>query len=163
VATDYDAMVWPQILRGIGIMFCLLPTTRLALGRLAPAHIPDASGLFNLMRNLGGAIGLAVIDTILYGHAPAIGRSLETGLRAGDPDAAARIGLPPAMLTRHAADTLDPQRLAMLRHLIGRAALAEASNEAWAMLAMLTALVTFAIFWAKPVAMRTWRARDQER
>jgi len=49
-------------------MFCLLPPTRLALGALTEAQVPDASGLFNLMRNLGGAIGIALIDTILYGR-----------------------------------------------------------------------------------------------
>lgn len=64
--TDYDAMFWPQIIRGLAIMFCLLPPTRLALGALDKDRVPDASGLFNLMRNLGGAIGLALIDTVIY-------------------------------------------------------------------------------------------------
>ena len=63
-------MFWPQVVRGAAIMFCLLPPTRLALGHLAPDRVPDASGLFNLMRNLGGAIGLALIDTVIYGRAP---------------------------------------------------------------------------------------------
>lgn len=67
--TDFNEMFWPQIIRGAAIMFCLLPPTRLALGHLAPAAVPDASGLFNLMRNLGGAIGLALIDSVIYGRA----------------------------------------------------------------------------------------------
>ena len=64
--TDSAGMFWPQVVRGLAIMFCLLPPTRLALGALAPDRVPDASGLFNLMRNLGGAIGLALIDTVIY-------------------------------------------------------------------------------------------------
>jgi DHA2 family multidrug resistance protein len=64
---DFDEMFWPQIVRGVAIMFCLLPPTRIALGDLPEQEIADASGLFNLMRNLGGAIGIALIDTILYG------------------------------------------------------------------------------------------------
>ena len=63
--TDFDEMFWPQVVRGVAIMFCLLPPTRLALGHLAPERVPDASGLFNLMRNLGGAIGIALIDTVI--------------------------------------------------------------------------------------------------
>jgi MFS transporter, DHA2 family, multidrug resistance protein len=63
--TDFNAMFWPQVIRGLGIMFCLLPPTRLSLGHLAASRVPDASGLFNLMRNLGGAIGLAMIDTVI--------------------------------------------------------------------------------------------------
>jgi len=51
-------------------MLCLLPPTRLALGHFAPERVADASGLFNLMRNLGGAIGLALIDTVIYGRGP---------------------------------------------------------------------------------------------
>ena len=61
-------MFWPQIVRGVAIMFCLLPPTRIALGALPEIEVADASGLFNLMRNLGGAIGIALIDTILYGR-----------------------------------------------------------------------------------------------
>ena len=64
---DFDEMYWPRGLRGVAIMFCLLPPTRLALGALTEAQVPDASGLFNLMRNLGGAIGIALIDTSCTG------------------------------------------------------------------------------------------------
>jgi len=39
--------------------------TNTALGTLAPERMKNASGLFNLMRNLGGAIGLAAINTLL--------------------------------------------------------------------------------------------------
>jgi hypothetical protein len=56
--TDFSEMFWPQVIRGVSIMFCLLPPTRLALGALSETEVPDASGLFNLMRNLGGPIGI---------------------------------------------------------------------------------------------------------
>jgi hypothetical protein len=52
-------------------MLCLLPSTALALSGFDPADVPNASGLFNLMRNLGGAIGLALIDTVLEQRTPA--------------------------------------------------------------------------------------------
>jgi DHA2 family multidrug resistance protein len=45
---DFQEMFWPQILRGVAIMFCLLPPTRIALGDLPEFEIADASGLFNL-------------------------------------------------------------------------------------------------------------------
>jgi DHA2 family multidrug resistance protein len=63
--TDFEGMFWPQVIRGVAIMFCLLPPTRLALGSLEQSRVPDASGLFNLMRNLGGAIGIAGLQTFL--------------------------------------------------------------------------------------------------
>ncbi len=68
--TDFWGLFWQQIVRGAAVMLCLLPTTSLALGGFDPYLVPNASGLFNLMRNLGGAIGLALIDTVLDQRAP---------------------------------------------------------------------------------------------
>jgi DHA2 family multidrug resistance protein len=67
ITRDYDfyELLLPQILRGIGIMCAMVPTNNIALGTLAPERVKNASGLFNLMRNLGGAIGLAIINEVL--------------------------------------------------------------------------------------------------
>ena len=54
----------PQAMRGFAMMFVMLPVNQVALGRLPPAALKNASGLYNLMRNLGGAVGLALINTI---------------------------------------------------------------------------------------------------
>ena len=56
--------MWPQVFRGVGLMFAIVPVTNTALGTLPPERVKNASGLFNLMRNLGGAIGLAAINTV---------------------------------------------------------------------------------------------------
>ena len=58
-------LLWPQALRGFGQQFAVAPVVTLALGSLPPSRLKLASGLFNLMRNLGGAIGIAVCGTIL--------------------------------------------------------------------------------------------------
>lgn len=55
----------PQALRGIGLMMCMIPMTGLAMGTLPPERVQNASGLFNLTRNLGGAFGLALINTLI--------------------------------------------------------------------------------------------------
>jgi DHA2 family multidrug resistance protein len=61
---DFWELLWPQIFRGIGLMFSIVPVTNTALGTLPPERVKNASGLFNLTRNLGGAIGLAAINTV---------------------------------------------------------------------------------------------------
>ncbi|RYE06362.1 MAG: DHA2 family efflux MFS transporter permease subunit [Rickettsiaceae bacterium] len=53
----------PQIIRGMSLMFCFIPTNNVALSTMPKHKIHSASGLFNLTRNLGGAIGLAAIST----------------------------------------------------------------------------------------------------
>jgi DHA2 family multidrug resistance protein len=56
-------LFWPQAMRGLLMMLCFLPMTSISLGLLSPEEVKNASGLYNLMRNLGGAVGIAVIDT----------------------------------------------------------------------------------------------------
>jgi DHA2 family multidrug resistance protein len=136
--TDFNGMFWPQVIRGLAIMFCLLPPTRLALGHLAASRVPDASGLFNLMRNLGGAIGLALIDTVIYTRSPALGTGLMERLQAGNVDTAKFVGIPLDMFMNRPTGPLEGPALAMVQSLVKKAALAQAINEAWIMIAALT-------------------------
>jgi DHA2 family multidrug resistance protein len=148
--TDFAQMFWPQIVRGVAIMFCLLPPTRLALGQLEAAQVPDASGLFNLMRNLGGAIGLALIDTVIYGRAPTLAAQIVKRLQAGDVDTARAVGIPLALFKAQGTAPLDPDTAAMLRPMVAHLSLAQAMNEAWMLVAALTLVALLAVPFARP-------------
>jgi DHA2 family multidrug resistance protein len=151
-ATDFDEMLLPQAMRGLAIMLCLLPPIRIALGHLPADAVPDASGLFNLMRNLGGAIGLALIDTVIYGRAPVIGDRLGQALARGDVEAAKVVGLPIDKFLAHTPGApLEPTVLAYVRRAVERQATVEAVNEAWAMVALLALLGVVAL-----VAASVW-------
>ena len=58
-------LLLPQACRGFAQQFAIAPIVTLALGSLPPERLKLASGLFNLMRNLGGALGIAACGTIL--------------------------------------------------------------------------------------------------
>ncbi len=58
-------LMYPQIFRGLPQIFAVAPCITLGLGSLPPERLKYASGLFNMMRNLGGAIGIAVSSAIL--------------------------------------------------------------------------------------------------
>ncbi|MGB4111725.1 MAG: DHA2 family efflux MFS transporter permease subunit [Yoonia sp.] len=62
---DFQELLVPQMLRGMSLMLCMVPINNLALGTLSADKMKGASGLYNLTRNLGGAVGLAVINTLL--------------------------------------------------------------------------------------------------
>jgi DHA2 family multidrug resistance protein len=64
-------LLLPQSLRGLAMMLCIVPSVNMALAGFQPAELKYASGLFNLMRNLGGAVGIAVVNTLLRDHARA--------------------------------------------------------------------------------------------
>ncbi|WP_254073310.1 MDR family MFS transporter [Acidisphaera sp. S103] len=56
-------LFWPNIVRAIGQAIVMTPLSAIAMLGIAPQEAGGASGLFNMMRNLGGAIGTAAIET----------------------------------------------------------------------------------------------------
>jgi DHA2 family multidrug resistance protein len=140
--TDFNEMFWPQVVRGAAIMFCLLPPTEFALGGLASEAIPDASGLFNLMRNLGGAIGIAIIDTIIFSRSPQYAQTLVSELTSGNLDAARSIGASMDLLS---AALVDPEKRAVVASLVQKSAFVKATNDAWAFVAAITLIATVSI------------------
>jgi len=62
---QFNEMLVPQILRGAALMFCIVPINVISLGTLPAEEVKNASGLYNLTRNLGGAFGLAGINTVM--------------------------------------------------------------------------------------------------
>ena len=73
-------LFWPHALRGFAILLCIVPSVTMALSGFDTEELRYASGLFNLMRNLGGAIGIAVVNTWLQDfariHAARFGEAL---------------------------------------------------------------------------------------
>lgn len=57
---------FPLILRGLGLSFLFVPLTTLALGSLKPHEVAAGTGLNNMMRQLGGSFGIAIITTMLH-------------------------------------------------------------------------------------------------
>ena len=89
------------------------------------------------MRNLGGAIGIALIDTIIYSRAPTHAAKLRDRLVAGDLEVMQTLGVTPDMI---GPSLLAPKTQAMLAPLIDKLAFVEAINDAWAL-----ALVNLAV------------------
>ncbi len=147
--TDFAEMFLPQVLRGVATMFCLLPPTRMALGRLSPELVADGSGLFNLMRNLGGAIGLALIDTTIFSRAATYGAQIAEELKAGNIETAVRIGIPRDAFIEQIGIPPDEFTEEMVRPLVERQALVEAINDAWMLIGVLTALAVILVFFVR--------------
>jgi DHA2 family multidrug resistance protein len=111
-----------QACRGVGVMIAMIATQQITMSTLPPHMVKNASGLVNLSRNTGGAIGLAMLatsitqQTALYYNSPVVERDVQraeaqgmmVGLAArmaqlgvSDPDGAA------ARRSRHAAAAGD--------------------------------------------------------
>ena len=60
-----SSIVWPTVLSGVAISFIFVPLATSSMGTLEQDQIGNASGLFNLTRNLGGSIGIAGLTTLV--------------------------------------------------------------------------------------------------
>jgi MFS transporter, DHA2 family, multidrug resistance protein len=67
MTTDYgsDQLFWPNVVRAIGQALAFAPLSAVATSGIETENAGSASGLFNMMRNLGGAVGIAVLQTFL--------------------------------------------------------------------------------------------------
>jgi DHA2 family multidrug resistance protein len=61
----FDELFVPQAVRGFAILLCIVPAVGLSLSSVPQSELKSASGLFNLSRNLGGAVGIALVNTWL--------------------------------------------------------------------------------------------------
>jgi DHA2 family multidrug resistance protein len=151
--TDFAQLLLPQILRGAALLFCILPITSVALDELPAEALSNASGLLNFMRNVGGAIGIGLVDTIVNVRPPAIANGLVDRLVAGSASAAAFVGIPRDVLAGVDIAHADPGDIAFVKPIIARAAATIAFNEAWLFLATLLALsLVLAPFLTRAVA-----------
>jgi DHA2 family multidrug resistance protein len=134
----------PQVMRGFAVLFCMIPATALALDGVAPSELHYASGLFNLVRTLGGAVGIAAVTTWLSDLGRLHVLRLSEGLAGASGQAGDAVA---ALAARAGAQTADPAHALTLAQnylagLIQREAAAQAFGDvfrlmAWAFIALL--------------------------
>ena len=78
-------LFWPLFFTGVSIAFMFVPLNTLALGALKPEQIGNASGIFNLMRNVGGSVGISLVTTFAVRGAQAHQTTLVANLTPYDP------------------------------------------------------------------------------
>jgi MFS transporter, DHA2 family, multidrug resistance protein len=65
LTVDYWTLVWPRFVQGLGLGFTFVPLTTLALATVAKDRLGNATAAFNVVRNIGGSIGIALATTYL--------------------------------------------------------------------------------------------------
>jgi DHA2 family multidrug resistance protein len=150
MSLDYSGdQFWiPNIVRAIGQALTLAPLSNVSLGSVAPQDAAAASGISNMMRNLGGAIGTAVLATIVTKreqfHSNIIGQSVDLGRE----EVRSRIaGLTNYFLSHGAADpaTAHAQAIVALGKLVKRQALVLGFSDTFMVLGVVLLLSAAAI------------------
>jgi DHA2 family multidrug resistance protein len=63
--TDFWTFIWPRVLQGIGLGMTFIPLTTMTLSHIPKEAMTEASSLYNLIRNIGGSVGIAFTTTML--------------------------------------------------------------------------------------------------
>jgi DHA2 family multidrug resistance protein len=151
----FDAWLWPQALRGFSILLCIVPSVNLALTGFMGPELRAASGLFNLMRNLGGAIGIATVNTWLADNARI--QAARMGETLGEPGRRAT-EFTTALAARIGSAAGDPRQALMLAkgelaRLVGRYALTSSFDEVFRMMAWLFVAALVLVPFCRPAPL----------
>src|SRR6185436_14164834 len=65
LASGTDELFWPLVLRGVGLGLIFVPLTNASMAQLAHRELAQGTGMYNLTRQLGGSLGIAVMATLL--------------------------------------------------------------------------------------------------
>jgi len=82
---DYVSMVWTGFVQGLGWGLVLLPMTTLAFATLPPHLRGDGTGVYTLVRNLGNAAGISIVETMLVSNTQVVHARLAYGLTPDNP------------------------------------------------------------------------------
>jgi len=144
---DYWTLVWPRFLQGLGSGFVFVPLTTLALSTIRRDRLGNATSAFNVLRNLGGSIGIAVATTLLLRRSQVHQATLVSHVDVWSPETTARLAAWTQHFVAQGADTFTAQKraLAMLYHdTVSQAQVLAYMDNFW-LLAVLFSAILFLI------------------
>jgi len=142
-----------QAVRGFAILLCIVPSVGMALNGVPPGELRYASGLFNLMRNLGGAIGIAAVTTWLQDYGRIHGAHFGEALSHAD---LSKLSAAASRLSTIAADAQHARMLveAELAQIVTQQALSQAFQDVFYLIGVLFVAALVLIPFARTVILR---------
>jgi DHA2 family multidrug resistance protein len=113
VGVDYWGLAWPRFVQGLGVGLIFVPLNAVGLATIPRASMGNATALLNVVRNLGGGMGVAVVSTLLSRRAQEHQSTLISHVNPFDPETVARLSAWADHFGRRGADSFTAERRAM--------------------------------------------------
>ena len=142
----YWDIFWPQVVQGVALALLFIPLMTLSMARIPKERMGNATSIFNLMRNIGGSFGIALMTTFLERRTQFHQSHLVANITAGNLATRRMLAGIQAWFLSHGLDAVTAQRkaLAALYGLVQRQASMLAFVEAfWVMSIMFLAMIPF--------------------
>jgi MFS transporter, DHA2 family, multidrug resistance protein len=151
--TGLDQLRWSQFVRAMGQPLIMIPLTSIATAGLSPKEAGSASGLFNMMRNMGGSIGIACLATLLTNREQFHSNRLGDGVSLYNPETQQRIEQMTQYFISRGADltTAQNQAIASISNIVRREAYVMAFNDCFYFIGIALLLSGIAVLFFKKV------------
>lgn len=152
--TGLPQLVWSQLVRAMGQPLIMVPLTSVATAGLSPKEAGSASGLFNMMRNMGGSIGIASLATLLTNREQFHSNRLGESISLYSPETQQRIDqLTQSFISRGGVDfnTAHDQAIKAIDNIVRREAYVMAFNDCFYFIGIALLVSGLAILFFKKV------------
>ncbi|BAY25563.1 EmrB/QacA family drug resistance transporter [Calothrix sp. NIES-2100] len=151
--TGLDQLRWSQLVRAMGQPLIMVPLSSIATAGLNPKEAGSASGLFNMMRNLGGSLGIAALATLLTNREQFHSNRLGDSVSLYNPETQQRIDQMTQYFISRGADlsTAQNQAIASISNIVRREAFVMAFNDCFYFIGIALLLSGLAIIFIKKV------------
>jgi MFS transporter, DHA2 family, multidrug resistance protein len=150
--TGYDQLLWSQIVRALGQPLVMIPLSSLATAEIPPGKdSASASGLFNMMRNIGGSVGIALLATILTQREHFHSNRLGEAISLYSPATQQRLDQLTQLFVSKGADfmTAQKQALSALSNTVRTEAYVMAFNDCFFVVGVALILSGFLVFFMR--------------
>jgi DHA2 family multidrug resistance protein len=148
-------VVWPNVISGFAMGFIFVPLTTLTTGTLRNEEIGNATGIYNLMRNIGGSIGISAVTTILARGAQAHQAIMVAHLTPYDPAFQQRLAeIQSALAAQMSPLAAQQQAYGMIYGMLVRQASALAFIDTFRVLGLLCLICVLLVFFFRRVKAR---------
>jgi MFS transporter, DHA2 family, multidrug resistance protein len=151
--TDITQLKWTQLIRALGQPLMILPLTTIATGNIEREQAGSASGLFNMMRNLGGSMGIAALSTLLSRREQFHSSRIGEAVSLYNPQTQQRLdNLIQTFISKGSdAVTAKQQAIAQLDNIVRREAFTMAYNDCFYIIGFAILLCGLALVFCKKV------------
>ena len=145
----FAELFWPQVVRGFGLMCCIVSISNTAFATLPADQLKDAPGLFTLLRNLGGAVGLAMINTVVLTRYNLHWERLSEATNPARPEIQARMDMMRELAVNRGHADPDASAVRMLAGMVNEQALVMSYADCFYLLSIMFAAVAVVPFLLK--------------
>jgi DHA2 family multidrug resistance protein len=143
---DYWTLTFPRVIQGFALGFIFVPLSTLTLATIRKDKLVNATSAYNVLRNLGGSVGIALATTLLAQRSQFHQHNLVSHVTVWDPETQGRLARWTSHFLAHGSDAFTAQRQAtamLYQDAVGQAQVLAYADDFWLLAILFTIVPLF--------------------